>query len=88
MVHGMPSADGSQPSTNPAETQPSTQTSDSLPRKRILSPAHLAAFKESDTYKDIVGFVEELNGAIVGKKLSDAKADSPVRIIVLSVRRD
>jgi hypothetical protein len=79
MVHGMPSSDGTS-SPTPVENQPSTQTNDTLPRKRILSPAHLAAFKESDTYKDIVGFVEELNRAIVGKKLSDAKADSPVRI--------
>lgn len=50
-----------------------------LPRKRILSQAHLKAFKESETYTDIVDFVEELNAAIVGKKLSDARNASPVR---------
>ena len=80
MVHGMPSPEAANTTANIAESQPSAHTDDSLPRKRILSPAHLAAFKESETYKDIVGFVEELNSAIVGKKLSDAKADSPVSI--------
>lgn len=79
MVHGMPSPEATN-APNAVESQPSAQTDTSLPRKRILSPAHLAAFKTSDTYKDIVGFVEELNASIVGKKLSDSKAESPVRI--------
>ncbi|KAI5451403.1 Serine/threonine-protein phosphatase 2A activator 2 [Naganishia albida] len=56
-----------------------------LPRKRILSQAHLKAFKESETYTDIVDFVEELNAAIVGKKLSDARNASPAVRTILGI---
>lgn len=82
MVHGMPSSEETPASADPMGTTPSTTTpptDEGLPRKRILSQAHLKAFKESDTYKDIVDFVDELNVAIVGKKLSDTRAISPVR---------
>ncbi|GHJ87726.1 hypothetical protein NliqN6_4128 [Naganishia liquefaciens] len=84
MVRGMPSAEATNAS-NTGESQPSAQTNNSLPRKRILSPAHLAAFKESQTYRDIVEFVEELNTSIVGKKLSDGRADSSVVSAILEI---
>jgi hypothetical protein len=81
MVHGMPASEEASFSvpTTPAPTSSNpTPADDGLPRKRILSQAHLKAFKESETYKDIVEFVEELNAAIVGKKLSDTRMESPV----------
>jgi serine/threonine-protein phosphatase 2A activator len=90
MVHGMPSSEDTCPSTAavaPPTASAAVPADDGLPRKRILSQAHLKAFKESETYKDIVGFVEELNSAIVGKKLSENREESPVRHILLSLSR-
>lgn len=50
------------------------------PVKRILSKEHLEAFKASPTYLDILGFVDDLNQAVVGEKLTDG-AGSTVRIL-------
>jgi serine/threonine-protein phosphatase 2A activator len=41
------------------------------PTKHILSPAHLAAFRRSPTYHDILDLVKELNQSIIGKKLKE-----------------
>lgn len=53
----------------PQDSQAST--SYMVPRKRILSKEHLAAFSLSATHGDIVAFVDDLNDAVVGKKLSE-----------------
>ncbi len=54
-----------------------------IPVKRILSPAHLKAFQESQTHKEIVEFIEELNASVNGVKLSEAGEGSPVSMSVL-----
>lgn len=90
MIHGMPSSEDTCPSTVAVATPTASiavPADDERPRKRILSQAHLKAFKESETHKDIVDFVEELNAANVGKKLSDAREESPVRDIFSSLPR-
>jgi hypothetical protein len=46
--------------------------------KHILTKAHLEAFQGSQTHKDIVDAVEELNASIVGIKLGQAGEPSPV----------
>ncbi|KAJ9102510.1 hypothetical protein QFC21_002910 [Naganishia friedmannii] len=56
-----------------------------LPRKRILTQAHLKAFQDSDTYKNLVSFVEELNTAIIGKKLSTVTESSPAINTILEI---
>lgn len=48
------------------------------PRKAILTPSQLAYFQTSKTYQDIVGFIEGLNERVVGVKLTDECAQSPV----------
>ncbi|WWC68933.1 serine/threonine-protein phosphatase 2A activator 2 [Kwoniella pini CBS 10737] len=55
-----------------ASHQPVASTSYLPPRKYILSKAHLAAFQRSRTHKEVVNFIEELNDAVVGKKLTEA----------------
>ncbi|WVW79685.1 serine/threonine-protein phosphatase 2A activator 2 [Kwoniella bestiolae CBS 10118] len=52
--------------------QPVASTSYIPPTKYILSKAHLAAFQRSQTHQDILDFVDDLNEAIVGKKLTEA----------------
>lgn len=54
------------------DTQPVASTSYVVPRKCILSPAHLAAFKRSPTHQSIVEFIDDLNSSIVDKTLDDA----------------
>ncbi|KAJ9121670.1 hypothetical protein QFC22_002290 [Naganishia vaughanmartiniae] len=56
-----------------------------LPRKRILTQAHLKAFQDGDTYRDLVNFVEELNTAIIGKKLSTVTEISPAIKTILEI---
>jgi serine/threonine-protein phosphatase 2A activator len=51
-----------------------------IPVKRILSPAHLAAYKRSETHSELVTFVETLNGRIQGVTLSQAGEPSAVRV--------
>ncbi|KAK4054625.1 Serine/threonine-protein phosphatase 2A activator 2 [Microbotryomycetes sp. JL221] len=49
-----------------------------LPQKRIISRAHLQAFIESSTHKDLCTFVQELNDSVIGVKLTDEVQLSPV----------
>ena len=49
--------------------EPIASTSFLPPTKRILSPAHLAAYKRSETCAQILRFVDDLNESIVGRKL-------------------
>lgn len=49
------------------------------PVKRILSKEHLEAFKSSPTYHEILDFVDDLNQAVEGQRLTD-EPESPVRI--------
>ncbi|EGO01354.1 hypothetical protein SERLA73DRAFT_179537 [Serpula lacrymans var. lacrymans S7.3] len=46
-------------------------------RKHILVPNQLAAFQSSDTHKAIVSYIETLNEAVVGAKLTDQCSESP-----------
>ena len=49
-----------------------------IPRKAILTPEQLSFFKDSKTYRDIVGFIEGLNEDVVSVKLTDECEQSPV----------
>jgi serine/threonine-protein phosphatase 2A activator len=49
-----------------------------LPRKCILSPEQLTAFQSSKTHQEVVNYIETLNNAVVGVKLTDACPESPV----------
>ncbi|KZT65205.1 Phosphotyrosyl phosphatase activator [Daedalea quercina L-15889] len=55
------------------------------PRKVILSKEQLEHFQASDTHRDIVAYIQTLNEAVVGVKLTDACAESPGVEAVLSV---
>lgn len=68
----MSTMDRSDPAT---ATKPSTYV---VPTKHILSRAHLDAFLRSPAHDQIVGFIDALNDAIVGKKLSEAGEGSEV----------
>ncbi|KAF8513211.1 Phosphotyrosyl phosphatase activator [Gautieria morchelliformis] len=48
-----------------------------VPRKAILTTENLKAFQESETYVDIVNYIETLNESILGVKLSDDCSVSP-----------
>ncbi len=52
--------------------------------KRILSPAHLAAFGRSNTHTQIIGFISTLNERILGKKISEAGEGSDVSWLKVS----
>lgn len=54
------------------DAQPIASTSYVVPKKCILSPAHLAAFNRSPTHRSIVEFIDDLNDSIVDKTLDDA----------------
>lgn len=41
------------------------------PRKCILSPEQLNAFQSSETYDQIVTYIDTLNEAVTGVKLND-----------------
>lgn len=60
--------------------QPTASTSYLIPNKRILSPAHLAAFTRSRSHNEIIGFVNVLNANIIGRTLSEAGEGSEVRL--------
>jgi len=51
-----------------------------IPRKRILSNVQLTAFQSSNTHNAIVSYVEVLNDSVIGVKLTDEVALSPVRL--------
>lgn len=63
--------------TQPANIEEPLETSSVL-HKRILSKEHLEAFQASQTYKDVVEFIEELNQSIIGVKLGEAGPESEV----------
>ena len=44
-----------------------------------MTPEQLEAFQSSQTHKDIVGYIETLNEAVIGVKLTDKCAQSDVR---------
>ena len=56
-----------------------------VPRKRIISPDSLQIFLDSESHKDIVGFIEALNAACTDVKLTDACFESPVTRSLLSI---
>jgi serine/threonine-protein phosphatase 2A activator len=49
------------------------------PEKAILSKEQLAAFQSSNTYAKITSYIEVLNNAVVGCKLTDECSQSQVR---------
>jgi serine/threonine-protein phosphatase 2A activator len=55
-----------------------------VPRKCILSKEQLQHFQESQTHKDIVSYIETLNNALIGSKLTDECSMSPVSIILFT----
>ena len=62
-----------------SNTTPTASSSYTPPSKRILSPAHLAAFKRSSTHDDIIQFIDALNESIIGVKLTESGSGSDVR---------
>ncbi|KAI0049899.1 Phosphotyrosyl phosphatase activator [Auriscalpium vulgare] len=55
------------------------------PAKAILSKEQLAAFQQSETHRSLVAYIETLNDAVVGVKLTDPCAESPAVLAVLDV---
>ena len=55
-----------------------TNSSYTPPRKYILSKEQLEAFQASKTYQDIISYIETLNEAVIGVKLTDACEESQV----------
>lgn len=47
------------------------------PRKVILTPAQLSCFQASDTHKEIIHYISQLNESVVGVKLGDPCPISP-----------
>ena len=54
-----------------------------VPRKAILSKEQLQYFQESQTHKDIVSYIETMNDAVIGSRLTDECSTSPVSIMLL-----
>lgn len=55
-------------------TDPSPVASSSsyaAPSKRIVTQSHLSAFQSSETHGELLGFIDELNEAIVNVKLTE-----------------
>jgi hypothetical protein len=50
-----------------------------IPNKQILSPEQLVAFQASAAHAEIEAYVQALNEAVVGVKLTDLPAHSVVR---------
>lgn len=49
------------------------------PRKIVLTRDHLQTFQASKTHQDIAEYIETLNKAVVGVKLTDECPESQVR---------
>lgn len=49
-----------------------------IPKKNILTKQDLEAFQLSEAYKEYVGFVNELNYAVIGKKTTEKVLESEV----------
>lgn len=54
-------------------------------QKAILTKEQLEAFQASNTYASITSYVEALNNAIVGVKLTDEIAVSQVRRLAFAI---
>jgi len=50
-----------------------------IPRKSLLTPEQLVAFETSDTRQKITAYIERLNKAVSGLKLTDDCPQSKVR---------
>lgn len=50
------------------------------PRKCILSQEQLTAFQSSKTHQEIFSYIESLNDAVIGVKLTDDCPASKVRV--------
>ena len=50
-----------------------------VPRKAILTKEQLEHFQNSKTHEEILAYIQTLNDAVVGVKLTDSCATSPVR---------
>jgi len=74
-------------SANLTLTVGSTTMSFQALRKAILSPEQLAYFQTSKTYRDVVSYIESLNNAVVGVKLTDECSESPVRSACIDLHR-
>ena len=53
------------------------------PRKYILSNEQLAAFQLSKTHEAIITYIEALNDAVIGVKLTDECTESQARVLCL-----
>lgn len=51
------------------------------PRKCILSQEQLTSFQSSKIHQEVVNYIETLNDAVVGVKLTDECTESPVRFV-------
>jgi Phosphotyrosyl phosphate activator (PTPA) protein len=60
-------------------TQFVTTMSFQIPRRAILSPEQLAYFQTSKSHQSVISYIESLNNAVVGVKLTDECSESPVR---------
>ena len=53
--------------------------------KAILTKEQLAAFQSSKTYAKVTSYIEVLNNAVVGRKLTDECTQSEVRRVRLGL---
>ncbi|KAL7423270.1 Serine/threonine-protein phosphatase 2A activator 2 [Cryptotrichosporon argae] len=89
-----PRSDANQPaassSTPPLPPSAAPSSPYMTPTKRILSAAHLRGFQRSAAHAEIVAFIDELNDAVVDKRLEDAGEGSertrPLLAILAAVR--
>ena len=51
-----------------------------VPRKCILSPEQLTVFQSSKTHQKVVTYIETLNNAVIGIKLTEDCSESPVSV--------
>lgn len=74
-------------SSDPAviKTLPLTQHSFQEPRKRIVSPASLKRFETSDSFAEILAFIQVCNNSVVGKSLTDDVPLSEAAKAVLNI---
>lgn len=76
------------PPPSPSTIMTATSSSSSsfqTPVKRLFTPEDLTAFQESQTHADVLGFIADLNKAILGVKLTDECHISPVCVIALAL---
>ncbi|KAG6810618.1 hypothetical protein H0H92_011086 [Tricholoma furcatifolium] len=56
-----------------------------IPQKAILLPEQLQYFQTSKTHQEIISYIETLNNAVVGVKLSDECSQSPGVVAILNI---